>query len=420
MIVKERKAERAKAHRAKARTSRAPFDPQGRAVEGEGERKEGRRTRTRRFERRKTYETKLAYERWEAGQVWKAGLEAPEAPRRKANQGGRTRWIREKLEAEARGLRYYETQPRDYRTRFDPARGEGSEADPRKDEDPSRTPGPVGTPVASPEARGGWGFWKAYEREEAVRVGRWKKAIVQKKALAGARHPRLPWDRGGRRGETQASRETRVTRTQARRRVRDGGKGGTPVERTLDPGAPVEGSQGEEGRKPRRTLGGESLEAPEPFGPGRGRGRTQAASGRVGRASRRRRRDEAFWTQVGKTQDGTYTSRRAQAGVPSLGPFHPEEEAERRERLEAEVVPRLTRKAREETGERDPGQARVLAGERARKRREVDEVFEDRTRKAQGEARWNPYRKRARRRGRRRELGEGGRKEGSRGRCRSG
>ena len=401
MIVGKRKAERGKElRRARERREGTPegsrpearrsFDPEG----GNGGRtREGRRTRTRRFERRKTYETKLPYERWEAGQVWKAALGASEGPRRKANQGGRSGWIRGKLEEEARGLRYYETQPREYRTRFQPRPEREAEA------------GPEGTQAPKGE---GWGFWKEYEAEEAKRVRRWKKAIVQKKTVASGRNPRLPWDRGGREGG--AGREARVTRTQARRRVRDGGKPGTPVERTWTPGeTPRRPGKGRGAEAARRTLGGEAVEAPEPLGPRGGRPPVPA-EGEVTRTPGGRRREEAFWTHLGKPQTGRYTSRRAQAGVPALGGFHPEEEVERRDRLEAEVVPRLTRQRRAKKGERDPSQVRRLEEERTRKRREVDEIFEDRTWKTQGEVRWNPYRKRVRRYARRRELREEGRR----------
>jgi hypothetical protein len=419
VIVKKRKAERRKAHRETRETEKSPIerrDPRGMEAgkngnEGSSRHElEERRTRRRRFERRKSYEVKLPYERWEAGEVWKARMNSPEALRRKANQGERSGWIRGKLDEEAGGLRYYEAKPREYRTRVE----SGQEKAGKTSKKPRTEAG-----SEEIETKRAWGFWKAYEAEEAVRVGRWKKTIVQKKAVALGRDPRIPWDRGGRarsRGEA-ASREKRVTRTQARRRVRNGGNPGSPVERERDPGKTPGIRRKIEGkRKPRRTLGGEALEAPEPLGLSEASEASEASrhEDEAGReaGSSRRRRDEVRWSQRGKADDGAYTSKRTDGGAPRVGWYEPEEKVARRNRAEAEVTRRWKRKTVAKKGERRLAQRKQLEEERARKRREVDKIVETRRGKDGGEVRWSPYRKRVRSRARRREGGKSKRGKG--------
>jgi hypothetical protein len=362
-------------------------------------------------QRRKKYEEKLPYERWEAYPIWKAGFEDEAGSRRKRNQVGRTGWRQAQVNQASRALRYYEAKPRGYEA------GREGESGPKGR---GRNPGsgsealdPRETPGSTEGSR--WGFWKTYEPSEGKQVLEWKKTLVYKKALSSREASRggdkaLAWDRAG---YLEGSGSVRGRRTL----IQSQGSLGDPTKASVQ----VQGERPQVERRrrtptrPGERLKGDPRRQRPREGLGSGEARSGEAEGGEGNSERGPGQAYAVWEEVRGGDQGRFSVKKTRRNKRKVKLSSLEGEEEKRQGLKADYHQREGRRFR------DQGGREVTEATREKRRKEKVRLGKKRktrrTKRKTGKKKariWSPYGKRRRRYG-----SEGG-KGTSVGRCQSG
>lgn len=379
--------------------------------EGKGEgiqRKERRRL----GKRRERYEEKLPYERWEGRERWKSILHQG-GYRVKENQVERIPWLKARVKAHERELRYYERKPKTYVEVLE-GREKGS-GETKKEREEVRSHEKGSTSENAEE----WGFWKTYEIGDEKRVLEWKKGILQKKQLGN--RDGLGWDRSTY-VEGPSGLNRRRSLTQNRRYLREKEKRErqereTTKRKDFVSSHPRSERSAERKQEKRRGRGYEDLQNPEK----RDRSRRNPEEITEGRDWVNPVQRQRVWEELGNTMEGEFTANLVEEGKIHYGFTKKTVEKGKRERVREE------REGREEQRQ-DPERSSVRKEERhqektrkAKRRKALMEKEESRKKK---EWIWTPFGKRLRVHG---WIQEGGfqsrsetEKKKERGRCRSG
>lgn len=303
----------------------------------------------------------------------------------KENQVERIPWLKARVKAHERELRYYERKPKTYVEVLEGREKEGEETKKEREKGGRIEKG------STSEKAGDWGFWKTYEVGDEKRVLEWKKGILQKKQLGN--RDGLGWDRStyveGQNGLNQ-----RRSLTQNRRYLREKekrerqGRERTKRKDFVSSHPRSERSTERKGEK-RRGRGYEDLQNPERRDPSR-RNPEETQERREWENPVQRQR---VWEEVGNTMEGEFTANLVEEGKIHYGFTKKTLEKGKRERVREE---REGREEQRQDPERSSGRKEERYHEKTRKAKRRKALMEKEESRKKKEWIWTPFGKRLR------------------------